>query len=114
MNQVTAELRGERPVKIQLVFFTDDLCTCCPHKQGEDVCDANEKVKRYDRKVIEYFHLEEREYIYQEIVEKIRKEITPEIMADICDGCGWYPVSACREKILGCQVNSENGSLTLL
>lgn len=100
MNQITRELRSGRPVKIQLVFFTDDLCTCCPHKLDEDVCDTNEKVKRFDRKMIEYFHLEEKEYIYQEIVEKIRREITPEILADICDGCGWYPVSDCREKIL--------------
>ena len=100
MNQITRELRSGRPVKIQLVFFTDDLCTCCPHKLDEDVCDTNEKVKRFDRKMIEYFHLEEKEYIYQEIVEKIRREITPEILAEICEGCGWYPVSACREKIL--------------
>ena len=68
---------------------------------GTDLCSTNEKVKRYDRKVMEYFQLEEKDYIYQELVERIREEMTPEMLADICDGCSWYPVSACREKILG-------------
>lgn len=101
MNQLTARLRSGEPVTIRLTFSTDDLCTSCPHMLGTDLCDTNEKVKRFDRKVVEYFQLEEKEYIYQELVEKIRREITPEMLEDICDGCGWYPVSACREKILG-------------
>ena len=100
MNAVVSKLRGGEPGKIQLIFSTDDLCGSCPHMMGTDTCNTNEKVKRFDRKVVEYFHLEEKEYIYQELVEKIRKEITPEILADICDGCGWYPVSACRKNIL--------------
>ena len=44
--------------------------------------------------------MKEQEYIYQDIVTEIQSKITPEILADICEGCGWYPVSACREKIL--------------
>ncbi len=101
MNRLTDRLRSGEPVSIRLKFSTDDLCTYCPHMLGEDFCRTNEKVKRFDRKVVEYFHLEEKEYIYQELVEKIRKEITPEMLADICAGCSWYPVSACKEKILG-------------
>ena len=65
------------------------------------MCDTNDKVKRFDQKVMDYFHLEEKDYIYQELVKKIQEEITPEMLADICDGCSWYPISACRKKILG-------------
>lgn len=107
MNQLTARLRSGEPVKIHLTFSTDDLCTCCPHMLGEDLCDTNEKVKRFDRKVVEYFQLEEKEYIYQELVDKIRREITQEMLADICGGCGWYPVSACREKVLGNKMRKD-------
>lgn len=101
MNRLTGRLRGTEPVTIRLKFSTDDLCISCPHMLGWDLCQTNEKVKRFDRKVVEYFRLEEREYIYQELVQKIRQEITPRMLEDICDGCSWYPVSACREKILG-------------
>lgn len=100
MNQITARLRSGKPVTIRLKFSTDDLCASCPHMLGTDLCQTNEKVKRFDRKAAEYFQLEEKEYIYQELVEKIRRKITPEILADICNGCSWYSVSACREKIL--------------
>ncbi|MCI8834123.1 MAG: DUF1284 domain-containing protein [Ruminococcus sp.] len=100
MNRLTAQLRGEEPVRIQLCFSTDDLCTCCPNKQGENQCSTNEKVLRFDRKTVEYFQLEEREYIYQELIAQIQKKVTPEMLADICSDCAWYPVSACREKIL--------------
>ncbi len=100
MNAVVAKLRDSEPVKINLVFSTDDLCGSCPHMLDVDLCDTNEKVKRFDRKVVEYFHLEEKEYSYQELIEKIHKEITSEMLADICNGCIWYSVSACREKIL--------------
>lgn len=107
MNRLTAELRSGKPVRVHLTFSTDDLCGKCPNMLGTDLCSTNEKVKRFDRKVVEYFHLEEKEYVYQELVEKIREEITPQMLADICDGCSWYPVSACREKILGKKMETE-------
>ena len=107
MNQVTEKLRGSEPVTVHLTCSTDVLCADCPNMLGTDLCSTNEKVKRYDRKVMEYFQLEEKDYIYQELVERIREEMTPEILADICDGCSWYPVSACREKILGKKRKAE-------
>lgn len=99
MNQLVKLLRGNKSAKIQLVFSTDDLCSCCPNMKGENVCSTNEKVLRYDRKVVEYFHLEEKEYIYQEITARIRAEMTPDMLSDICKDCEWYPISACRKVL---------------
>ncbi len=107
MNRVTEKLRGDEPVTIHLKFSTDELCSSCPNMLGTDMCSTNEKVKRFDRKAAEYFHLEEKDYIYQELVQKIKEEITPDMLSDICQGCSWYPVSACREKILGKKSKAE-------
>lgn len=101
MNRITSALRSGEPITVHITFSTDDLCGKCPHMLGTDLCDTNDKVKRFDRKVAEYFHLEEKDYDYHELVKKIREEITPQMLEDICEGCSWYPVSACREKILG-------------
>lgn len=101
MNRIVGKLRGEGPVEIQLTFSTDDLCVCCPHMLDVDLCDSNEHVKQLDGKVVEYFHLEEKTYNYMEITEEIRSKMTPEILADICGECSWYPVSACRERLVG-------------
>ena len=67
MNEVVDELRNRPGTKITLTFSTDTLCSCCPHKEGEDLCDTQEKVKRFDQKVVDYFGLEEKEYSYQEL-----------------------------------------------
>ena len=88
MNQVTEKLRGSEPVTVHLTCSTDVLCADCPNMLGTDLCSTNEKVKRYDRKVMEYFQLEE-------------------MLADMCDGCSCYPVSACRDKILGKKIKAE-------
>ena len=66
---------------------------------GEDLCDTQEKVKRFDQKVVDYFGLEEKEYSYQELIREIDAKMTEEMLADICEGCGWFPISACRKNI---------------
>lgn len=71
MNEVVDELRNRPGTKITLTFSTDTLCSCCPHKEGEDLCDTQEKVKRFDQKVVDYFGLEEKEYSYQELIREI-------------------------------------------
>lgn len=101
MDTLTTQLRQGDPVKVKITFSTDDLCACCPNMIAENQCVTNEKVNRYDQKVIDYFHIEEKEYIYQDITRKIREEMTPEMLEDICEGCSWYPVSACRRILVG-------------
>ena len=54
MNDVVHQLREVPGTRIHLTFSTDTLCSCCPNKLGEDLCDTQEKVKRYDRKTVEY------------------------------------------------------------
>ena len=101
MNEVVHELRNVPGTKIMLTFSTDTLCSCCPHKEGEDLCDTQEKVKRFDRKTIEYFGLEEKEYVYEDLVREIDEKMTVEMLADICRDCEWFPISACRKNICG-------------
>ena len=101
MNRITAKLRSEEATPVDIIFSTDSLCSCCPKKISEGHCSDNCKVLRYDAKVTEYFHLEEKTYIYQDITRKIREQMTPEMLEDICKGCGWYPVSACKKILTG-------------
>ena len=36
---------------------------------------------------------------YQELIREIDAKMTEEMLADICEGCGWFPISACRKNI---------------
>ncbi len=100
MNEIVRRLRTEKATEITVVFSTDDLCAHCPNMVGTDLCTSQEKVKRFDRKTAEYFGLEEKTYIYQELIQKINSQMTSQRMDDICDGCQWYPVSSCKKNIL--------------
>lgn len=97
MNNITDILRNNKDVKINLVFFTDDICISCPEKLEEDLCSSNNKIKSIDEKVVRYFNLEEKEYNYKKIVKYIKDNMTEEIMDDICSTCQWYHMSKCKE-----------------
>ena len=101
MDAVVDRLRHQPGTKIRLTFSTDALCAQCPHKKGEDLCATQEKVKGFDRKTVEAFGLEEKEYVYQDLIRQIDARMTPELLAHICEGCSWSPVSACRKNICG-------------
>ena len=101
MNEVVHRLRTEEKTPVTLVFSTDELCSCCPNMLGEDHCKTNEKVKTFDARTAEFFHLEEKTYIYQDLVKEIKKTATPEMMDYICENCAWAPISACKKNITG-------------
>jgi len=101
MTVITTYLRNDTSALVEIVFSTDDICSKCPRMIGTDLCEDNGKVKRFDEKVIDYFGLEERNYLYQDITCEINSKMTALIMNDICSDCSWYPVSACKRNILG-------------
>jgi len=103
MTAITDRLRGIENFEVDIVFSTDDICVKCPKMLGFDRCEDNEKVKRIDKKVIDYFGIKEKSYIYQEIIKQINSNMTVSMMDDICGDCDWYAESACKRNILGCK-----------
>ena len=101
MTAITDLLRREEDVLVELIFSTDDICAKCPLMLKTDLCEDNEKVIRLDKKMIDYFDLEEKSYIYRDIICEINAKMTVSMMDDICSECSWYPVSACKKRIVG-------------
>ena len=101
MSAIVHSLRNVPGTRIRLVFGSDSLCAHCPHHTADDLCEAQEKVSHFDRKTVEYFGLHEGEYVYQDLIRAIDAQMTPAMLEDICRGCAWYPVSACKKNICG-------------
>lgn len=101
MSAIVHSLRNVPGTRIRLVFGSDSLCAHCPHHTADNLCEAQEKVSRFDRKTVEYFDLHEGEYVYQDLIRAIDAQMTPAMLEDICRGCAWYPVSACKKNICG-------------
>ena len=100
MTAITDRLRYEEEIAIDIVFSTDDICTKCPNMICDGLCRPQDKVRRFDMKAAQFFEIEEKRYIYRDIVGEIKSKVTESILEDICSDCIWYPVSACKRKIL--------------
>jgi hypothetical protein len=98
MTAITTHLRGNASATVEITFCADDICKKCPRFIEGYFC-ANAKLM--DKKVADYFGIEEKTYVYQEIIREINGKMTSAIMDDICGKCEWYPVSSCRKRILG-------------
>ena len=101
MSEIVGVLRTDPDVRVNICFTTDDLCQSCPAKLTDDVCKDDDKVLRYDAGVINILDLQEGEYRYQDLIRSLHDLLTEEKLQNICGDCQWYPVSACRNSILG-------------
>ncbi|MCL2227206.1 MAG: DUF1284 domain-containing protein [Oscillospiraceae bacterium] len=100
MTAITTHLRSDADAAVDIVFFTDDICKKCPRMVSDGLCKNDAKVKLFDKKISDYFGIEEKTYIYQDIIGEINAKMTPRMMDDICGDCEWYPISSCRKVIL--------------
>jgi hypothetical protein len=101
MTAITTHLRTDANAVVEIVFSTDDICSKCPRMVDVDLCERDDKVKGFDKKVVSYFDIEEKSYLYKDIIRVINAKMTSAMMDDICGDCQWYLISACRRNILG-------------
>lgn len=99
MTRIVEQLRHGEDDEVTIVYHCDMICENCPEKLGFDLCEDQDKVKRYDNAVISNFNIEQKRYHYREIIQEIDSKMTPELFESICGDCCWYPISACRERI---------------
>ncbi len=98
MDYITSQLKNNS-LKIKLEITTDDICTYCPKKIKKNLCLENDSVVSYDKKVLEVFHLQEKEYLYQELLAKIKEFVTEDKLNYICGDCSWFLDCATRKKL---------------
>lgn len=99
MDKIVERLKHNSKEEIEMIFSTDDVCSNCPNKQGEDLCISNYKIKLIDNKVIEYLDLKEAVYEYDYLVKLLKKTINKNSFRDICGECEWYKKGLCKDII---------------
>ena len=96
----------EQDVSIRLVVSLDEICSACPNRQvtveasgvEKEICEAQEKVYRYDHGVLDACGLAEGEELnFLEFTRKVQeKVIDTGLRAKICGDCQWHNI--CSEK----------------
>ena len=75
------------PARIQVDAVVNEKKICCIISIFPD-----------PKEHIIYF-MSEKDYVYQDLIRAIDAKATPEMLADICRDCCWFPVSACCKNI---------------
>ncbi|MCB2353848.1 DUF1284 domain-containing protein [Clostridium estertheticum] len=66
------------------------MCVACPHNFKNGFCESDEKVFVFDSKVLNELKLiEGRTYLYKDILNNIRENLTYEKFLKICKSCYW-------------------------
>ena len=83
-----------------LVTGRDDVCAACPFDHG-GVCETEEKVVRYDSRVIDTLGLRPGEtYSYTDLSDAVREKIFDGgKLSDVCGDCEWHGL--CESVIAG-------------
>lgn len=97
MDKIVENLKSNSMQEIKITFSTDDVCSKCPNKQGEDLCISNYKVKFIDNKVIKYLDLKEEVYRYEYLINLLKEAINRNSFKDICGQCEWYKKGICKD-----------------
>lgn len=88
MGQVLDSLRRNPPVL--LLDGADDICVCCPKLRG-GVCETAEKVRSYDRQVLELCGLRAGDILpWEDFAALVRENILqPGRREAVCGDCQW-------------------------
>ena len=82
---------------VRLVMQTDEICSACPNN-CEGICEAAEKVKRYDTAVLDECGLKEGQMLaFYEFTDAVQQKIiSTGKREEICGDCQWNRI--CQEQ----------------
>jgi hypothetical protein len=98
MTEVYKQLQQDAASLVAVVSGPDDLCQSFPCEQMNH-CD-NRQVHEKDQLVIEHLGLKVGDSLpWQEVVERIRVNITPQHIPQWCATCPWLKYGVCEEGV---------------
>ncbi len=112
MKLVVGGLRGTTEVTV--LDEPDSLCAKCPNLKANGCTlhgEGTEKgIVAQDRDVLARLGLRAGETVtWGAILERIRANVRPDDLDDICGSCPWLPLGHCRSSMYGARHTSMNG-----
>ncbi len=90
---------AEIDTAIEVVNYTDAICSPCPHAQGK-LCETQEKITVLDQAHAEALAVKSGDILnWDEAKERIKKNITLEKFDTICQGCEWKASGMCENVL---------------
>lgn len=99
MASIIKDIQSNKEAKLNIVNNTDAICSKCPNKIGENLCETQESIVHLDSQVIKALELAEGIYSYIEILDIIKNQLTEDDFEEICSNCEWYSLGYCKEGL---------------
>lgn len=92
LNDIISNLNSNN-YEIILVDGNDDICKCCPNLIN-NVCKDINKVKEYDKNILNLSHLDYKQYKYDKVKDIIKRNIIDANinLNIICKNCCWLTI----------------------
>ena len=97
MGRIIREMEADPSQLVSLKIKTDIVCENCPNNEA-GICSTQDKVKRYDEKVLKACNLADGDEIsFAEFTALVREKIIDSgLRSEICGDCSWDYI--CRSK----------------
>ena len=97
MTEMIEYLNQHNP-EIQLVLYTDRICSACPHNMNQ-ICESEHKVLTYDKQVLALCNLHENQILNWKAFQGLifQKILKQNQLSAVCRNCQWMNI--CSEKL---------------
>lgn len=97
---IVARLRDEPGIRVRVRVGSDAVCRACPSLSVGGCMRYGQSVVRQDARVARVLGVESGdEMAWDDLRARVRENVAPGDLSDLCGGCPWLPYGVCAEGI---------------
>ncbi|MEJ6391753.1 DUF1284 domain-containing protein [Gymnodinialimonas sp. 2305UL16-5] len=105
MGRLRADGGMDQPLEI--TSEADAICAPCPRRRGTG-CESQARIEALDDAHGQALGLAPGDQLsWGEALDRVRTNITPDTLEEICAGCQWLPMGLCKSAVARLQDNTE-------
>jgi uncharacterized protein len=100
LSGIVDRLRDEPGVRVRVRIGSDAVCRACPSLSVGGCMRYGQSVVRQDARVAEVLGVSQGEEMpWDELRARVRANVAPDDLRDLCGGCPWLEYGVCAEGI---------------
>jgi hypothetical protein len=100
-KNIVKELNEDADTLIEVVEYMDDICSACPNKIDEIICQSQEKIIKLDKAHKNVLSLKIGDTLsWNQAKERIKNNMSVEKFHKACDGCSWKQYGVCEQTLI--------------
>lgn len=99
-KNIVKQLQVDEDLPIEVVEFMDDICSTCPNKIDNIVCNTQEQILKLDKTHLKILRLKIGQVLtWKQAKERIKTYVTIKRFHFSCKGCLWKKYGVCEQAL---------------